>query len=30
MAVWDTALMDGLEEWPYEGIDELIASLDGE
>jgi hypothetical protein len=23
MALWDTALMDGLEDWPYEGIEEL-------
>ena len=28
MALWDVTLMDGLEELPYEGIDELIAALD--
>ncbi len=28
MAIWDTALLDGLEEYPYEGIEELRASLD--
>jgi len=28
LAIWDTALMDGLEEWPYEGVEELRASLD--
>jgi hypothetical protein len=28
IALWDVTLMDGLEEWPYEGIDELIAALD--
>ena len=30
MALWDSTLMDGLEEWPYEGVDELIAKLDAE
>ncbi|HEY7033547.1 MAG TPA: hypothetical protein VH482_19580 [Thermomicrobiales bacterium] len=30
MALWDSTLMDGLEEWPFEGIDELIAALDSE
>jgi len=30
MALWDSTLVDGLEEWPYEGVDELIAKLDGE
>ena len=30
MAPWNSTLMDGLEEWPYEGVDELIAKLDGE
>src|SRR5213594_4115339 len=30
MAIWDTALLDGLEEWPYEGVEELLASLDKE
>ena len=30
MAVWDIALQDGLEEWPYEGVEELRASLDTE
>jgi hypothetical protein len=28
VAIWDTALMDGLEEWPYEGVEDLRASLD--
>ena len=30
MAIWDTALLDGLEEWPYERVEELRASLDKE
>jgi predicted transcriptional regulator len=30
MALWDTALMDGLDEWPYEGIEELLAAGDQE
>jgi hypothetical protein len=28
MALWDVTLMDGLEDWPYEGVNELIAALD--
>ncbi len=30
MALWDSTLMDGLEEWPYEGIEELLAKSDDE
>jgi hypothetical protein len=26
VALWDTALMDGLDEWPYEGIEELLTA----
>ncbi|HUG60657.1 MAG TPA: hypothetical protein VMP03_02355 [Methylomirabilota bacterium] len=25
MALWDSTLMDGLEDYPYEGIEELLA-----
>jgi hypothetical protein len=28
MALWDATLLDGLKEWPYEGIDELLAAID--
>lgn len=30
MALWDTALLDGLDEWPYEGIEELRGTTDDE
>ena len=30
MALWDSTLMDGLEDWPYEGIEELLAKTDDE
>ena len=30
MALWDSTLMDGLEEWPYEGIEDLLAESDDE
>jgi len=29
-ALWDGTLMDGLEEYPYEGIEELLARVDSE
>jgi hypothetical protein len=28
LALWDSTLMDGLEEYPYEGIDELIERVE--
>ncbi|MEA2596771.1 MAG: hypothetical protein QOF01_3240 [Thermomicrobiales bacterium] len=29
MAVWDTVLIEGLEEWPQDGIEELLRAIDG-
>jgi hypothetical protein len=28
LALWDSTLMDGLEDWPYEGIEELLTAAD--
>jgi hypothetical protein len=30
MALWEQTAADGLEDWPYEGIEELIARAEAE
>jgi hypothetical protein len=29
MAIWDTVLMEGWEEWPQDGTEELLRAIDG-